>query len=231
MAPPHARPYVPLAMAALVMMQAGCNPIRPSNAPRFEGDAAAGQILAQKTCAACHGLDGNAVSPAIPKLAGQYPEYIQKQLLAFTPGPDGKPKRLSPVMGPIASALSKADMANAAAYFSGQTLVPSGARDPRRIMLGQKVYAEGDPDRGLPACITCHRPTGTGIRPDFPQIGGQNPDYLDDQLTHWEQTRGHPGKLMSMIVPHLQPDERQAVADYISQLRPENETSPKRTLR
>ena len=32
------------------------------------------------------------------------------------------------------------------------------------------------------------------------------------------KVRGKPGKLMTMIVPHLQPDERQAVADYISQL-------------
>lgn len=187
----------------------------------FAGDAVAGRALAERVCAACHGLAGDPVAPAVPRLAGQYPEYLQKQLLAFRAGPGGKPKRLSPVMAPIAAALSLSDIANAAAYYAGQPAGQGGARDPRRLELGRRVYLEGDPDRDLPACVTCHRPTGTGIRPDFPVVGGQSPDYLDDQLANWEAQRGHPGKLMSLIAPHLPPDERAAVADYIAQLRPD----------
>lgn len=215
------RARVGLSWAAVLLALSACAPKPNGEAPHFQGNAGAGAALAQRVCAACHGLDGNGTSPEIPKLAGQYPEYIQKQLLAFRQGPGGKPKRLSLVMAPIAAALSTADIANAAAYYAGQPLAPAAARDRSRLALGAKIYAEGDPDRDLPACITCHRSTGAGIRPDFPRIGGQSPDYLAGQLAHWEDTRGHRGKLMSMIVPHLQPDEREAVVDYIAQLRPD----------
>jgi cytochrome c553 len=187
----------------------------------FAGDAAAGKALAERVCAACHGLAGDPVAPVVPRLAGQYPEYLQKQLLAFRTGPGGKPKRLSPVMAPIAAALSPSDIANVAAWYGGQPAIPAAARDPHRLELGRRIYLEGDPDRDLPACVTCHRPTGTGIRPDFPAVGGQSPDYLDDQLANWEARRGHPGKLMSLIVPHLAADEREAVADYIAELKPD----------
>ena len=195
--------------------------LKAAPAGGFAGDAAAGQALAVRVCSACHGLAGDPVSPAVPRLAGQYPEYLQKQLLAFRTGPGGKPKRLSPVMAPIAAALSLSDIANVAAWYADQPAGHSGARDPRRLELGRRVYLEGDPGRDLPACVACHRPTGTGVRPDFPVVGGQSPDYLDDQLANWEARRGHPGKLMSLIVPHLAPDEREAVADYIAELRPD----------
>jgi cytochrome c553 len=207
-----------LALAAAAL--AACQPRPTADGPTFEGDADAGKVVAQRVCAACHGLDGNATAPNIPKLAGQYPEYLQKQLLAFQDGPDGHPRRVNATMGPIAATLSTTDIANVAAYYAGLAETPASARDNRRLALGQTVFTEGDPDHDLPACISCHRPQGGGIRPDFPRIGGQNPDYVENELDHWEETRGHKGKLMSLIVPHLQPDERQAVADYIAQLRP-----------
>jgi cytochrome c553 len=195
--------------------------LKAAPAGGFAGDAVTGKALAERVCAACHGLAGDPVAPVVPRLAGQYPEYLQKQLLAFRAGPDGKPKRLSPVMAPIAAALSPNDIANVAAWYADQPAGFGAARDPRRLALGRRIYLEGDPDRDLPACASCHRPTGTGIRPDFPVVGGQSPEYLDDQLANWEARRGHPGKLMSLIVPHLAPDERGAVADYIAQLRPD----------
>ena len=48
-------------------------------------DAAKGQVIAAQTCAACHAADGNSVAPANPKLAGQFPEYVHKQLVNFKP--------------------------------------------------------------------------------------------------------------------------------------------------
>ena len=220
MNPSASRALASATVIAAGLMLIACQPRSVSDRPVFEGDAGSGRLIAQKTCAACHGVDGASVSSIIPRLAGQYPEYLEKQILAFKAGPDGRPKRLSPIMGPIAAGLSKADAANAAAYYASLTPNPATARDSRRLPLGHKVYTEGDPDHDLPACVSCHRPTGAGLEPDFPRIGGQSADYIEGQLAHWEETRGHRGKLMSMIVPHLKPDERQAVADYIAQLRP-----------
>jgi cytochrome c553 len=46
------------------------------------GDAQAGKGKAQ-VCAACHGVDGNSLSPDWPNLAGQHATYTSKQLADF----------------------------------------------------------------------------------------------------------------------------------------------------
>src|SRR5690554_4719998 len=78
------------------------------------GDATAGQGKAA-VCAACHGMDGNSLVPLFPKLAGQHPTYIAKQLAAFKAG-----ERKDETMAPMAAPLSEQDVADLAAYFSGQ---------------------------------------------------------------------------------------------------------------
>jgi cytochrome c553 len=184
----------------------------------FIGNRTHGQQIAAQTCSACHGMDGRGSSSQFPSLAAQLPEYLVKQLKAFKAGAYDKPKRPSAVMTPIVAALTDADLVDIAAYYSKLESRVGAARDAARLGLGKQIYTEGNPAEGLPACITCHRPTGSGIRPDFPKLSGQSAEYLDGQLASWMAIRGKPGKLMTMIVPHLQPNERQAVADYISQL-------------
>ena len=51
-----------------------------------KADAAAGQAIVTKVCAACHAADGNRGSPAYPILQGQHPEYLAKQLHEFKNG-------------------------------------------------------------------------------------------------------------------------------------------------
>lgn len=65
------------------------------------------------TCAACHGAAGISAIPMYPNLAGQKAMYTVKQLKAFKSG-----TRKDPVMGPMASMLSDADMENIAAYYA-----------------------------------------------------------------------------------------------------------------
>jgi cytochrome c553 len=98
--------------------------------------------------------------------------------------------------------------------------VTAQPRAAATLPLGRRIFTQGDPAADLPACITCHRPDGRGIRPDFPRIGGQNPDYVNEQLSGWMAHRGHPGKLMSLIAPRLSEADRVAVADYVATLRP-----------
>ena len=77
-------------------------------------DLAAGKKLAETSCVACHGQDGKSpVDPSYPKLAGQYPDYLEKALGDYNTG-----TRKNPIMGGIAKPLSKADIQNVAAYFS-----------------------------------------------------------------------------------------------------------------
>jgi cytochrome c553 len=78
-------------------------------------DIAAGQAKAKEVCAACHGADGNSTVPEYPKLAGQYPDYLEKALRDYKSG-----ARKNPIMAGFAAGMSKEDMANVAAWFSSQ---------------------------------------------------------------------------------------------------------------
>src|SRR5712671_6820793 len=89
-----------------------------------KADPAKGQSIANKACAACHGADGNSPTPANPKLAGQIPEYLFKQIGNFKSVDGKKPERENPVMGGMAAGLSAADVRDVAAYFAVQAPKP-----------------------------------------------------------------------------------------------------------
>ena len=79
-------------------------------------DMAAGKAVAEKVCAACHGVDGNkSLTPDYPRLAGQNPDYLMKALNDYKAG-----TRKDPVMGAQAQPLSANDVANLAAWFASQ---------------------------------------------------------------------------------------------------------------
>lgn len=67
-------------------------------------------------CFSCHGANGVSLNPDFPSLAGQSKAYIIKQLKAFKSG-----DRKSPIMKPMASGLSDADMESIATFFSSKT--------------------------------------------------------------------------------------------------------------
>jgi cytochrome c553 len=77
-------------------------------------DVAAGKEKS-KTCAACHGADGNSQAPDFPRLAGQHYDYLLKALNDYKSG-----ARKNAIMAPMAANLSQRDMADLAAYYSHQ---------------------------------------------------------------------------------------------------------------
>ena len=70
-------------------------------------------LEAAATCVACHGQNGIAVSPAWPTLAGQHEEYLEHSLNAYRNG-----TRKDAVMAQMAAALTDADVALLARYYS-----------------------------------------------------------------------------------------------------------------
>jgi cytochrome c553 len=78
-------------------------------------DVDAGRKIGETQCAACHGKDGKTpIDPSYPKIAGQYSDYLMKAISDYQSG-----ARKNPIMGGIAKPLSKSDIENVAAYFSG----------------------------------------------------------------------------------------------------------------
>jgi len=65
------------------------------------------------SCMGCHGPAGFGIPPNYPRLTGQWPNYLENQLLAFKDG-----QRASPIMGPIAFRLSAEQIKALAMYMS-----------------------------------------------------------------------------------------------------------------
>jgi cytochrome c553 len=183
--------------------------------PAAQGSVDAGRAKSA-TCAACHGVDGNSVTPDWPSLAGQHPEYIAKQLRAFKSG-----DRKSVTMLPFAQMLSDEDALDVAAYFSAQKPTPKGA-DPALLNLGQQIYRGGIPSRGIPACIACHGPTGHGNPfAAFPRISWQHAAYVTKTLQEYksgERASDGANQMMRNVASLLKDDEIRALASYVQGL-------------
>jgi cytochrome c553 len=181
-----------------------------------EGSVEAGRAKSA-TCAACHGADGNSVTPDWPMLAGQHASYIVRQLKAFKNG-----ERTDVTMKPFADLLSDQDMLDVAAYFAAQKPTPKGA-DPTLANLGQQIYRGGVPERGIAACIACHGPDGSGNPlAAYPRISNQHAAYVTKQLNAYaagdRRSDVALNQMMRNLAEHLAQDEIRALASYVQGL-------------
>jgi len=170
--------------------------------------------MATQICAACHGADGNSAIALNPKLAGQHPEYIIKQLKNFKSG-----ERKNAVMGGIVAALSADDMVNLGVYFGSQTAKNGKARSNGAGSVGEKIYKGGIADTSVPACASCHGPAGAGVPVQFPRLAGQHADYTLAQMKAFRTGERANAPMMRTIAAKMTDQDMAAVADYIQGLR------------
>ncbi|MGH8042161.1 MAG: c-type cytochrome [Rudaea sp.] len=85
------------------------------NAAAADTGSAPGRSAADlaKTCAACHGADGNSTAPIYPRLAGQYHDYLARALREYKSG-----ERQNAIMSGFAKTLSDAEIDALARYFA-----------------------------------------------------------------------------------------------------------------
>lgn len=202
-------------MKRLWFFAASISCVIAGNAAMATGTAAAGASKAV-VCQACHGATGNSVNPEWPSLAGLGADYLAEQLKNFKEG-----KRTNPVMMPNAMSLSPEDMADLGAFFSSQVNTGLEA-DPTYLKAGEKLYRSGDKDRGVPACMACHGPTGYGNESaKFPALRGQHSVYVAKQLADYASGARATGQngVMQTIAKRLSPDDMRNVASYVQGLR------------
>ena len=181
------------------------------------GNAEAGKTKAA-ACGGCHGMDGNSMIPAYPKLAGQNEAYIVKQIHDFK----ANSARQNAIMLGMAAALSDEDAADIGAYYQSQKLASAAPFDESKLAAGREIYKGGNLQTGVPACQACHGPNGSGTAGiGYPQLGGQYVDYTLAQLKAFKEgARSNDGKmLMRSIVEKMSDDEMAAVANYIASLK------------
>lgn len=175
------------------------------------GDPVAGKEKST-ICQTCHGEDGNSAATEIPKLAGQFAAYIQKQVNDFKSG-----IRKDPVMSEMAvTVASDQDLLDIAAYFASQKQM-KGA-EPIHNMAGRARYMGS-----ITGCRTCHGQGGknlASINPMNPVINGQHKDYLVKQLKNYKNhTRvSESGAAMSLITGYMTEKDIEDVASYVSGL-------------
>jgi len=180
-------------------------------------DLEKGKAVVAKTCAACHGADGNSPIAINPKLAGQHPEYLAKQLAEFK----ANSARKNPVMLGMSSTLSAEDVSNVTAYFAAQKPKEGAAKNADSAALGRKIYRGGDVARGLAACASCHGATGAGLPSQYPRLAGQYAEYTEAQLRAFRagERANDAGRMMRTVAGKLSDTEIKAVADYVAGLR------------
>lgn len=181
--------------------------------PEAIAQRGAGQTTA---CATCHGKDGGGQS-AFPRLAGMNAIYLRKQLEDFAGG-----RRDNALMKPIATSLSAEDRSAMARYYQALPVPPALARTAKPSAkdggVGERLATRGAWDKGVPACVQCHGPGGTGVGSDFPALAGQSSAYIAAQLQAWRSgtRRNDPLELMRHLSGRLDENEISAVADWFA---------------
>ena len=178
------------------------------------GDPVAGKEKSQ-LCQGCHGAYGVSTETLIPSLAGQYANYIEKEIRNFQSG-----IRSHQIMNAMAGTIANdQDLADIAAYFASQKKMEGDGSggDP----AGKEIFLHGDLSKMRLACVNCHGVRGKGLEAKismFPVIGGQQKGYIRRQLILFRDgyRTNSPNGIMNRIASSLTDEEIDSLADYIS---------------
>ena len=163
-------------------------------------------------CKGCHGAEGISFVGLIPNLAGQNAAYTAKQLRDFQSG-----VRTHQIMSAISRSITATEVADISAFFSGLKIMQGDGSGDNTA--AEKLFRNGDPARGMPACMGCHGENGKApVKATYPVIGGQHGEYLRVQLFHFrggDRSNSTDG-IMSKAAIKLTDDEIDALSGYLS---------------
>lgn len=158
--------------------------------PILAADAAAGKS-AYAVCAACHGQQGEGnVAMNAPKLAGQEPWYLERQLAAFRDGLRGTAPgdTFGAQMRPMAMAVGDATaQANLIAYIASLPDTETTPTVSGDVAAGKAAYM---------VCAACHGQNAEGNEQmGGPALAGQDDWYLVRQIANYKKgLRGYDPK-------------------------------------
>ena len=157
-------------------------------------------------CAECHGLFGAGNRIKFPRLAGQDPYYIMKELHDFRHGlriNDGGQ------MQKTATEVKKSDIPRVAKYFAAQTPPwPKRTIDAEvDLARARKLAVKGT--KRMEACLDCHSAAQFGLldKPIIgPRIAGQRDFYIAKELRDFRagrRSKNDPERMMTKIARRL----------------------------
>jgi cytochrome c553 len=163
-------------------------------------------VQAQEQCVACHGPDGNSLTPGVPSIAGQPSLFIENQLVLIREG-----LRPSPQMYPFVKDLKDAQIVALAKHFSSLPAKPtqSAPENPalleRGAALAQKLR-----------CGVCHLADYRGQN-QIPRLAAQREDWLEPVMREFRD-RPRPGgdTIMAAALYGLPDADLRALAHFLS---------------
>ena len=169
-------------------------------------------------CATCHGQDGRSLNPAWPNLAGQHADYLNKQLHDLK---RGESRHVDDSMAPFIRELTDEDIQNIADFYANKPLPPGTHRLRRKNNRGEELYHQGDANKHILACVTCHgiSAKGNGL-PGFPSLAGQHINYTIRQLEAFKtnERQNDLGHTMQIVTTAMSSDDMYAIAYYLASL-------------
>ncbi|HGM1036582.1 TPA: cytochrome c [Neisseria gonorrhoeae] len=187
-----------------------------------KADVEKGKQVAATVCAACHAADGNSGIAMYPRLAAQHTAYIYHQTIGIR---DGKRTHGSAaVMKPVVMNLSDQDILNVSAFYAKQQPKSGEANPKENPELGAKIYRGGLSDKKVPACMSCHGPSGAGMPGGgseiqaYPRLGGQHQAYIVEQMNAYKFGQ-RKNTIMEDIANRMSEEDLKAVANFIQGLR------------
>jgi cytochrome c553 len=179
----------------------------PAAAGPFDGPGAQQALV----CSACHGFAGQSRGDTVPILAGIDPAYFKKAIADYASG-----RRPSTEMEPYAKMVTHVGVNEIAAYFAAQRREPTPIGSDSAAVQRGRVAAT--------PCVICHGADGKGDAGKLiPNLAGQPPGYIRNQLLLFKQDQRSPGdaqiKAVKLLIQTLSEDTIADLAAYYSSLR------------
>ena len=198
----------------------------PENAPDFKRlDSLEARV---QGCVTCHGRDGQgSANGKYPRIAGKPARYLYNQLAYFRDG-----TRHYVPMNYLVAFLPDAYLQEMADYFSQrhplQVATTAQTVDAAVLGRGKTLATQGDPQKGIPACVACHGERLTGMDPGIPGLAGLSEGYISGQLTRWRVGERHAldPDCMKHIASALSGADVGAVAAWVSEQKVPSDASP-----
>jgi cytochrome c553 len=157
-------------------------------------------------CPACHGVDGNSVTPGIPSIAGQPKLFVENQLVLFR-----EELRRSPAMLPVVKGMKDAEIVKLAEHFSK---LPAKAATAGS--LDKDLFSKGQALAKKLRCGVCHLSDFRGQN-QVPRIAAQREEYLDAEMRAYrDNTRSGGDTIMAATLYGVPDADIKALAHFLS---------------
>ena len=161
-----------------------------------------------KTCAACHGADGNSVIAGTPSIAGQPKIFLENYLVMTREGLRG-----NDVMRALLKGMPDKEIVALSRHYS--TLKPVAVKGP----VDRKLFERGRQIAAGTRCASCHEKNYQG-REQMPRLAGQREEFLAEVMLQYRQNRRPGGDTMMNAALHGIPEaDFKALAHYFSRLK------------